>query len=409
MTERNGVAIRGIVGAIGIALLAWGGWVTIQTTRADQLAATDPAGALRIDPNHPQALLAMAQRQLRQGDADAAAMTARHLLAVEPGQGEAFAVLALTAIRRGDADAPRLLDIALQRAPRDRDVRVQAALARVKAGDLAGAMTQLDALLRLSPERGAVLYPMLMQQAQDKAFADVLAATLARNPPWRDAFMAALARKEAPAAGVDNIHGWLRRHGKLSQGEITRWFDRMINDGRWGDAFARWVATLGPGPLVIPPVRDGRFEKDPDGIGFNWRNDTVTGVFTDIENGTGTHGSRAAHFHFIGQAARGNLRQALMLPPGHYRLALRARAEFLRSDQGLHWIVRCERGPAIATAGTMEGSFGWRRFEATFDVPSQDCPGQWLELRNPAVQGSAQQVSGDLWVDDVAITRVGAP
>ena len=408
--RRAPTAARGIVAAFGIAILAWIGWVTVQATRADQLAATDPAAALRIDPDHPQALLALAQRQLRDGDTDAATATARHLLAVEPGQGDAFGILALAAIQRGDADAPKLLAIALQRAPRNRDLRVQAALARIKANDLAGALKQLDALLRLSPERGKVLFPMLAQQAQAPEFAAILGETLSRDPPWRRAFMNSLARKDAPEAGADNVYGWLQEHGKLSPQETARWFDRMLNDGRWGDAFARWISTLDNrnGALVIPPVRDGGFEQDPDGIGFNWRNDPVKGAFADIQEGAGPRGNRAAHLHFIGQVERGNLRQALLLPPGRYQLSLQARADFLRTDQGLRWVVRCDKGATIASTDAIDGSFGWRRFETEFEVPVHKCEGQWLELRNPAVAGSARQVNGDAWFDDVAITRTGA-
>lgn len=406
---RNTSVLRGAAGVRGIAMLAWVGWLTVQATRADELAATDPAAALRIDPDHPEALLALAQRQLRSGHADAAMATARHLLAIEPGQGEAFGILALAATQRGDADAPELLDIALHRAPRNRDLRVQAAVARIKANDLAGAMKQLDALLRLSPARGKTLFPMLVQQAQYPAFAGILGETLARDPPWRPAFMAALGKGDAPSAGVDNLYGWLREHGKLAPAETARWFDRMLADGRWGDAFARWISMLDPVPPVIPAVRDGGFEQEPDGIGFNWRNDRAAGVFTDIEEGAGSRGSRAAHFHFIGRAAVGNLRQALFLAPGHYSLSLQARADFLRSDQGLQWVVRCDKGATLASTDALEGSFGWRRLNAAFDVPPSGCPGQWLELRNPAVTGSAQQVSGDLWVDDVAITKGGTP
>src|SRR5690606_13382660 len=135
----------------------------------------------------------------------------------------------------------------------------------------------------------------------------------------------------------------------------------------------------------------------------------VTGVFTDIEAGAGSRGSRAAHLHFIGRAARGNLRQALLLAPGHYRLSMQVRAEFLRSDQGLRWIVRCDKGATVATTDALQGSFGWKMLNTEFDVPADKCAGQWLELRNPAVRGSAQQVSGDLWVDDISITRSEAP
>ena len=50
-------AIRGAVAFMGVLLLAWIGWTLVQATRADYLAQTDPEAALRIDPDHPQALL----------------------------------------------------------------------------------------------------------------------------------------------------------------------------------------------------------------------------------------------------------------------------------------------------------------------------------------------------------------
>lgn len=393
------------IAVVVVGLLAWIGWTAIQATRVDELAKTDPEAALRLDPDHPQALLGMAWRQLGNGKDAAAMATARHLLAVEPGQGDAFAVLALAAARGGDADARQLAAIALQRAPRNRDLRREEAAFLLNSGDVPAAMAQIDALLRLTPANGKTLFPALAQQAQDPRFADVLAATLARDPPWRRAFLATLGRVGTPAS-VDNLHAKLQQRGELSQEETGRWLDRMLADGRWGDAFANWIGTLGSGAKTIPPVRDGGFESEPTGLGFGWRNDPVKGVFTDIEAGAGTGGSRAAHLHFIGQAGRGNLRQALLLSPGHYRLKLRARAEFLRSDQGLQWIVRCDKGATVATIGGLEGSFAWRELETEYEIPASECPGQWLELQNPAVSGSAQQVTGDLWIDDIFITRL---
>ena len=86
----------------GLVLMAWLAWTIIQVTRADALAETDPQAALRIDPDHPQALLRLAWRQLGNDQIDEAMATARHLLSVEPGQGDAFAVLAL----RGQVGLP---------------------------------------------------------------------------------------------------------------------------------------------------------------------------------------------------------------------------------------------------------------------------------------------------------------
>lgn len=400
-------AIRIPLAIVGLVLMAWLAWTIIQVTRADALAETDPQAALRIDPDHPQALLRLAWRQLGDDQVDQAMATARHLLSVEPGQGDAFAVLALAAAKRGDANADALAKIALQRAPRVRDLRIQEAAKALRAGDFPAAMAQMDALLRLTPSRGKTLFPALAEQAADPAFAEAIAATLAADPPWRGRFLGNLNSKGSPAA-VDQVYSALRRRGELPEAETARWLDRMIADGRWGEAYAHWVSSLGP-VQSVGAIRNGNFEAELSGMGFGWRNDRAPGVFTDIIEDAGRNGSRGAHSRFIARPApRGNLRQALLLAPGRYRLDLQARAEFLRSDRGLQWAIRCHKGPTVAVLGPLEGSFDWRPMSVDFEIPAERCPGQWLELVNPAVRGSAQQVSGDLWIDDVTITPVPA-
>lgn len=385
-------------------LLAWMGWRVVQATRVDALASTDPEAALRIDPDHPQALLARARHQLAGGDNAGAAATARHVLEVAPGQGNAFAMIALAAAQQHAPEAEKLLEIAAQRAPRIPQVRAQLATMRLQAGDLPGAMTQLDALLRFNPEQGKQFLPAMAQQSADARFADAMATTLARNPPWRRGFLAVLNGK-APPEAVDNIHSRLLANGGLSIDEVRSWLDSLIARRRWNDAFAAWYGWLSPKPKQIPLLRNGGFEEEVDGVGFGWRNAAAPGVFTDLQPEAGRDGSHAAHMHFIGRPApKGNLRQPLLLGPGRYRLSLLARADGLRSDQGLAWTVACDRGAQIAATEPLEGSFEWRAIAVEFDVPAEKCEGQWLELRNPAVQGSAQQVQGDLWADDIAIT-----
>lgn len=397
-------ALRLAIAAAGVLVLAWIGWAIVQTTRADGLAPTDPAAALQIDPDHPQALLRLARRQLEAGNYDAATATARHLLAVEPGQGDAFAVIALAAAGRGDKDAAELMAIAVRRAPRNLDVRTQAMVAALKAGDLDDGMQQLDAMLRLSPRRGTILFPAMAQQTADPAFRTVLVEALAGNPPWRREFLASLAGKGSAPGAMDRIYAGLQKRDALTENEVRGWLDQILRERRWGQAYALWTGTLAPKPSQLPTVYNGGFEQAPSNLGFDWHMPRAAGVFTSLETVPGASGAQAAHFHFIGRpAAAGGLRQPLLLAPGEYRLSLRAKAEFLHSDQGLQWIVRCADGRTIATLGPLEGNFDWQAKATNFEVPAAGCPGQWLELHNPAVHGSAQTVSGDLWIDDIAI------
>jgi hypothetical protein len=396
---------RFAIACAGIAVLAVVGWQVVATTIADTAADAGPSAALRVEPRHPEALMAASRNALRAGDAATATSLARRLLAAEPGQGEGFAMVALAAAAQGAPDAGALIRIAVGRAARDRPVRARATADALARGDLPAAMTQLDALLRLGA--GTNLFPALVRQSEDPRFATALAGTLAARPRWRNGFMAALLAKGSPQA-IDRIHAELRRKGALSVAETGSWLRRMMRDGRWGEAYAHWVATLGPSHLALSPVYDGGFEKDASGIGFDWQEGVKSqGVFTAFEAIPGAGGARAAHFRFIGPAADGDLRQALLLGPGRYRLRLRAKAEFLDSEQGLEWRITCDRGPVVAQLGPIEGSFDWRTLQADFDVPDAGCPGQWLELRNPAAAGAAQHASGDLWVDDVAIVPLG--
>lgn len=397
MTRRMHLAVAGF----GIVVLALVGSLIVRTTIADGTASEDPAVALRVEPLHPGALLTASRDALRAHDVATSASLARRLLAVEPGQGEGFAMVALASAAPGSDNADALVRIAVRRAARDRQVRARAAADALGRGDLPETMAQLDALLRLGA--GTNLYPALVRQSNDERFATALAGTLARGPRWRGSFLASLLAQGSPDA-IDWIHAELHRRGALSPAETGNWLRRMMRDGRWGDAYAHWVATLGASHLALTPVYDGGFEQDASGVGFDWQGGVRSqGVFTEFEATPGAGGRQAAHFRFIGPAADGDLRQALLLGPGRFRLRLRAKAEFLQTEQGLEWRITCDRGPVVAQLGPIDGSFGWRTLQVEFVVPGAGCKGQWLELHNPALAGAAQHASGDLWVDDVAV------
>jgi tetratricopeptide (TPR) repeat protein len=396
------LALRGTLaiaaGAVAMAL----GWCTIHATRADALAQVDPQAALRLDPAHPQALLRAAIRQLRDGENVTAIATARRLLSIEPAQGEAFAVVARAAIARGDDNAASLLSIAARRAPSDSAIRGQSAAAELRAGDLTSAMHQIDALLRLSAATPQI-YQGMATQAEDPKFAEALADTLATEPGWRHGFMSYLGAKGTPRA-FDRVNAALLRRGELNSDESERWLDRMFRDGRWGQAYAYWIGMLKPMPPSLPLAYNGGFEELPSNIGFDWHKVRVPGVATELGLDAGASGTKAAHFRFLGlRAAGGDMRLPLLLAPGRYRLAVRARAEYLRSDQGLHWKIRCANGQEIAATEPLADSFQWRQIQVEFEVPATQCPGQWLALENPAIAGPAQQVSGDLWTDDIRV------
>lgn len=391
-----------------LGLAAFAGWRIVGAMQAERHAAGSPEQALRWRPDDPRALLAQAQAQLRDGDVAGAEATARRTLALEPLQGEAFVILAEAAARREDgAQALRLYRIAAARAPRD--VSAAAWLTRhfLEQGDFGQALTQIDRILRTAPRRAHSILPLLVQLAERPDFADALAQVLRTDPPWRAGLLRALRDpKSGNPVATSRVMQALQEQGGLSGEEYAQWLDSLIAQGRWGQAYARWAGGVVGDAQRLPLVYNGDFAQEPSDVGFDWRRRRVPGVLLRFEQVAGTQG-RAAYMRFMNRRVpNAGLEQPLKLAPGNYRLRLRMRAQALRSELGLQWRIACA-GPAgiVARSEPVDGSFAWRETEIEFPIPQQGCPGQWLGLFNPVASGAGQRVSGEIWVDDIAITR----
>lgn len=387
---------------------AFAAYRIVAITQADRWAAEDPQRALQWIPRHPQALLALAERRLAEGRTDEARASARRLLAAAPLEGRAFRVLAAAAVADGDAEqALRLYRIAARRSPRDIATRAWLTGHALVSGDYLAAMAHIDVLLRVAPAQRRVMLPLLAQLAVDPAFASALVRTLAARPPWRNSVLSSLQREQDPRA-ADLVLSELRRQDGLTDSEFDDWIAALMRRGAWGEAYSRWAGTLDLDGGVLPLVYNGDFERPVSGRGFDWRVTRVPGVTVEFVPDRSAQGL-TAHARFRGRPVpQVNLEQPLLLAPGRYTFSVRMRADALRSERGLEWAITClGQAQPIATSLRIAGSFGWRDITMDLDVPVTDCRGQWLRLRNPVPGGSAQQISGDLWFDNVRIVARG--
>lgn len=393
---------------IVLAFVVVAGRRIVGQMQAERYAGTDPERALAWRPDHPQALLVLAERQLAQGKLAESRANARRLLAHEPPQGVAFRLLAEAADREGRRDdALRLYLIAEKRAPRDLQTRAWLTQRYLERGDFAQALEQVDRILRMAPQRARSVNPVLAQLAQDPAFADALAARLRQAPPWRAGLLNSLRDPKAgnPVA-VGRVMQALQNQGGLAPDEYAQWLDNLMTQGRWGEAYARWAGPLSKPNGRQPLVYNGNFAQPPSDVGFDWRLRRIAGVILQFEPDSEA-GGQVAYLHFLDRRVpNAGLEQALMLSPGSYRLAMRMRAQSLRSELGMQWTVECS-GPAgvVARTDAIDGSFAWRTWAVDVTIPPTGCPGQWLRLVNPVPSGAAQRVVGELWLDDVTMTR----
>ena len=402
--SRSPMPLRMLLVAALLAFAVLAGWRVLSLYQADRWADKQPARALQWWPDHPLALRRLAEQQLAAGRIEESRDTARHLLRVEPLEGRGFRLLAEAATAQGEQQqAHTLYQIAARRTPRDVRTRAWLIEHSLVAGDFPAALQHVDALLRTSPAQGNVLMPLLAKLAIDPSFAGALADTLATRPPWRGNLLDNLQRAEDPR-GADQVLSALRSAGGLNTEEFDQWIASLIQQGRWGEAYSRWAGTLELGQGGLPLIYNGQFEQLPSARGFDWRLLRIPGVSLDFHEDPGVKG-RAARAVFRGRpVAQVNLEQPLLLGPGTYRFSARMRGQALRSERGLEWAITClGQSVPLATSPPLQGTFDWRAVEMEVVVPANDCPGQWLRLRNPVPAGSIQQVSGELWFGDVTI------
>ena len=171
-----------VLGGLGLATLI------VQRSAADALTTEHPARALAWRPADAEAMASLAQRRLEQGRPDPARRLALAALKRDPTLGSAFRTLAFAS-----ADAAtrgRLMTIAGDRMKRDIPAVSWLVADRLKSGKLAEAAERADGLMRAWPVsmRGAMT-KQLSRLAVQPGGAELLAARLDGNPPWRTAFL----------------------------------------------------------------------------------------------------------------------------------------------------------------------------------------------------------------------------
>jgi len=401
---------RLLIGTVILAGSAVALWRVLSLGIADHYARSDPARALQWRSDHPLALTLRAEQLIEEGDLPAARDTAQRALRADPLQWRAYRVLAELAERSGEPGrAYALYRIAARHQPRDAATRVWLFNHHIAAGQAALAVSDLDALLRarpqLIPALSGIITGVATRPETQAAFVDALV----RQPPWRATVVPMLVRQASDLDGLARLIEALRRSPVgLDASTHGDWVERLIRERRYDQAYLHWVGALPDDRRkVIGNVYNGDFGHRPTDAGFDWRIESVAGAHQDIlDSGTGA----ALRLSFDDQRVPfRHLSQLLLLPPGHYRLAGKARAEALRSSVGLAWTLSCaEDDNIIATSEPLRGEHDWRSFTVDFSVPEARCVAQWLRLVSAARLASEQRISGSLWVDELSVTRQAA-
>jgi len=397
-----------------LALVAFAAWRVASLGLADHYAETNPQRALFWRDDHPVALLRAAEAAAKDSArADEAWAYAERALQADPLDGRPYRVLAQLALATGDETrAAELFQIAARRAPRDLPAHVWLMQHHLRNERPAEALAHLDLMLRVSPEFFVQAEPLLLALAAAGPAHDPLASLLARQPPWRLRFLRLVAAKSTDIDAVAPLFQAVRQtDGGLAPLELGPWLDRLVREGRVGQAYLLWAANLpAERQTTLGNVFNGGFEFQPEPLGFDWRFGRVPGARISRLSGEGVGGRVALRIAFEDRRVPfSHVRQMLALPPGRYRLDLRAKGERLRTERGLAWQVSCVKGGrSLGQTPPLTGHRPWHSVKLEFEVPAE-CEGQWLVLRIPARIEAEQLIGGQAWFDDLRITRVPSP
>ena len=271
-----------------------------------------------------------------------------------------------------------------------------------------------DVLLRTNPQSDAFVAPVLAQVGEDEEGASVIKAVLARNPPWRERFLAELPSSVRDArTPLDLLLALRASPAPPTSEEIKPYVYFLIAHKFYGLAYYTWLQFLPPAELRHAGLLfNGSFEGVPSGLPFDWTITPGSGVTIDVVPNPDKSGGHALLVDFqYGRVDYHSVTELVMLTPGNYEFKGEYKGQ-LDGPRGMKWRVVCANG-TVTSGGESPMITGqaknWKNVAFTFTVPDKDCAAQYVRLDLDARMASEQLISGSILFDDLQISRVARP
>jgi hypothetical protein len=381
----GGAALRGVREVIQIGLVVFLGASLARAVVAvglgDALADSRPEWALKIGDRSPDTLSVAAEGRLRLKDHAGAATAAFAALDQSPLNVRALRADAMALEEEGrQAKAGALFRFAGARSWRDNTVQAWLLRDALNRGRYDEAFGHADALVRRRDAFQPAVFQLFAAAAGQTAPSDALAERLDQAPPWRGAFLSALARSSQTDAVVASLFQRIDRGpAPLLHDEVGDYLQRLALEGRYGAAFSALRGfKLGAGLAQTP--FDGDFDGRPGVEPFTWRRVGRVGVSLDFAPAPERPG-HALRVAYDGFSSTDLMQQSMSLTPGEHTLSGTVYGE--AGDAGrLRWKVRCIADGRIvaAVAPTIPRSRVWTAFKTTFSAPTSGCDGVQLVL-----------------------------
>ncbi len=327
----------------------------------------------------------------KQGSNSASGLLPRATAALgrAPLEEEPFVLAALARYNKGDLDeAGELIAIARKRHPRSREARLLSFDVNLARGDIAGAVEDLEVLLRLAPRQRVLAQEALVLLAAHPETGKATVEAL-QDGRTKAMVLVELARSGTePDRLIDTIQA-ARADGTLetdpgSVGGIT---NAVVQAGQVEAAYGVWAALVDKQPRRPELLRDGGFTKQlPPPFGWELRSG---------RDGYAALQSSGLSGEAYGRRRADLARQLLVLPSGKYRLEVDAGEE----NPLVEILVRCLTGSQVARMSLERQGINSSRLA----VP-EGCAAQWLEV---AARPSDPPGASSFSIKSIAITEEG--
>ena len=377
--------------------------------------AADPTFALTLDPFNAEASVNLVVDNLNgSGEPDLAGLrqTALSMIAASRADARGYSILGAIEERAGKPGvAGALYATALEHSKSELHALLRTAELRLEQSDTAGALQNIDLLLRRWPDYWDRVQSVLLAVAARKDTAPQLTAKLNELPPWRGRALAILAKEPAALGFLRSLIASAPPEVR-SQANWTAERDgvvaALVSNKADAEAYGLFLSTLTPEEVEAAGyVFDGKFSLPIGRSFFGWR--VQRPGATDIRLGKSAEdGATGLSVRFLDSPARpGIVTQNLMLPFGTYRLAVEAAAKSLQAPKELFWTVRCADGAMLARMSVPTGSAARAQLQVDLEVPATGCTRQVLSLDTLVrTESWRDRYQGEVRFSDLVITRL---
>ena len=339
----------------------------------------------------------------------------RSALANDPLNEHALRRLGELAEANGDDDAAlKFMRAAARLSLHDSFVTLWLMRKNAQTGDDKSAIYYANVLLRTTPELGANAMPLLAHLAGEKSAHKLLTAVLARDPPWRGQFFAALPNYVTDARiPLQLLVGLRGSAAPPSRTEVAGYINFLVARKFYELAYYTWLQFLPAEELRNAGfLFNGDFNVKPSGSPFDWQITSGSGVTVDIVPRPGKAGAHALMVDFeFGRVGYQSVREFVMLAPGPYEFRAEYKGQLI-GRRGLKWRVTCDNGvnTRIGESPMIIGiAKDWKPVTFGFTVPASGCRAQIVSLDLDARMASEQFISGSMLFDALNIARIANP